>query len=69
MSMVYRPVQPGSMTNGSGGPTDPQLGKGGRGKGVERVKGREMGQKMKQQWSEEKSWFTKWDIEMQDNTI
>ena len=37
---VYRPVQPVSVTNGHGGPTDPHPGKGETGEGW---KGREMG--------------------------
>lgn len=39
MSTVHRLVQPSSVTNGAGGPTDPCPRKGGKGK---RGKGREM---------------------------
>jgi len=45
MSMVYRLVQPGSVTNGAEGPTNQCPGKWKMGK---RGKGREMGLKAKQ---------------------
>lgn len=36
LSMVYGPVQPGSVTKGVGGPTDPQSHAPGKGEGEKR---------------------------------